>query len=63
MHAAGTMPTMPEDKLHSFGHDVPLGRAGQPSEVAPAYVLLASEDGSYFSGQVLHPNGGTVINI
>lgn len=53
---------MPADKLSSFGRAVPLGRAGQPSEVAPAYVLLASEDGSYFSGQVLHPNGGTVIN-
>lgn len=37
-------------------------RVGQPFEVAPAYVFLASEDGSYFSGQVLHPNGGSIVN-
>ncbi|WP_151086801.1 SDR family oxidoreductase [Hymenobacter baengnokdamensis] len=49
-------------KLPMFGHDVPMGRAGQPSEVAPAYVFLASEDASYFSGQTLHPNGGSVVN-
>ena len=49
-------------KLPLFGHDVPMGRAGQPSEVAPAYVFLASEDASYFSGQTLHPNGGSVVN-
>jgi len=49
-------------KLPFFGHDVPMGRAGQPSEVAPAYVFLASEDASYFSGQTLHPNGGSVVN-
>ncbi|HEX8507143.1 MAG TPA: SDR family oxidoreductase [Hymenobacter sp.] len=49
-------------KLPVFGHDVPMGRAGQPSEVAPAYVFLASEDASYFSGQTLHPNGGSVVN-
>lgn len=45
-----------------FGSDVPMKRAGQPSEVAPCYVFLASEDSSYMSGQVLHPNGGEVIN-
>jgi NAD(P)-dependent dehydrogenase (short-subunit alcohol dehydrogenase family) len=45
-----------------FGRDTPLGRAGQPSEVAPAFVFLASEDGSYFAGQTLHPNGGRVVN-
>jgi NAD(P)-dependent dehydrogenase (short-subunit alcohol dehydrogenase family) len=39
-----------------------LGRAGQPMEVAPAYVFLASNDSSYMSGQVLHPNGGEIIN-
>lgn len=46
----------------TFGRDSTLGRAGQPSEVAPAYVFLASEDGSYFTGQTLHPNGGAVVN-
>ena len=45
-----------------FGQDVPLGRAGQPNEVAPAFLFLACEDGSYFTGQVLHPNGGEIIN-
>ena len=49
-------------KLPLFGSDTPMGRAGQPSEVAPAYVFLASEDASYFSGQTLHPNGGDVVN-
>jgi NAD(P)-dependent dehydrogenase (short-subunit alcohol dehydrogenase family) len=39
-----------------------MKRAGQPSEVAPAYVLLASEDGSYMNGQVLHPNGGIPVS-
>jgi NAD(P)-dependent dehydrogenase (short-subunit alcohol dehydrogenase family) len=39
-----------------------MQRAGQPEEVAPSYVFLASDDSSYFSGQVLHPNGGTVVN-
>jgi NAD(P)-dependent dehydrogenase (short-subunit alcohol dehydrogenase family) len=45
-----------------FGSDVPLGRAGQPDEVAPCYVFLASDDSAYMTGQVLHPNGGEVIN-
>ena len=49
-------------KIPLFGHDTPMGRCGQPSEVAPAYVFLASEDASYFSGQTLHPNGGSVVN-
>lgn len=44
-----------------FGQDVPLGRAGQPSEVAPAYVYLACEDSSYVTGQVIHVNGGEII--
>ena len=39
-----------------------MKRPGQPSEVAPSYVFLASEDGSYISGQTIHPNGGTVVN-
>jgi NAD(P)-dependent dehydrogenase (short-subunit alcohol dehydrogenase family) len=54
--------TFPPDKVAKFGKDVPLGRPGQPDEVAPCYVFLASEDSSYMSGQVLHPNGGEVIN-
>jgi len=49
-------------KLPLFGYDVPMGRAGQSSEVAPAYVFLASEDASCFSGQTLHPNGGSVVD-
>lgn len=54
--------TFPEDKVASFGSDVPLGRAGQPEEVAPCYVFLASDDSSYMTGQVLHPNGGSIVN-
>eukprot|EP01018_Ginkgo_biloba_P000491 Gb_34476 [translate_table: standard] len=47
-----------EYNVPHFGEDVPMGRAGQPSEVAPSYVFLASDDASYITGQVLHPNGG-----
>lgn len=54
--------TFPSDKVASFGSDVPLRRAGQPAEVAPCYVFLASSDADYMTGQVLHPNGGTIIN-
>ena len=54
--------TFPGDKVETFGSDVPLGRAGQPNEVAPCYVFLASEDSSYMTGQVLHPNGGEIVN-
>jgi NAD(P)-dependent dehydrogenase (short-subunit alcohol dehydrogenase family) len=54
--------TFPPEKVESFGKDVPLGRPGQPSEVGPSYVFLASDDASYFTGQVLHPNGGSVVN-
>ena len=54
--------TFPPDKVQRFGSDVPLNRAGQPEEIAPSYVFLASDDASYMTGQVLHPNGGTVIN-
>jgi NAD(P)-dependent dehydrogenase (short-subunit alcohol dehydrogenase family) len=51
-----------EEDIKKFGQDVPMGRAGQPSEVAPAYVFLASEDASYITGQVIHVNGGELIN-
>lgn len=54
--------TFPPDKVAEFGKDVPMKRPGQPDEVAPCYVFLASEDCSYMSGQVLHPNGGTIVN-
>ncbi len=54
--------TFPPDKVEKFGADVPLGRPGEPDEVAPCYVFLASDDASYMTGQVLHPNGGEVIN-
>jgi NAD(P)-dependent dehydrogenase (short-subunit alcohol dehydrogenase family) len=54
--------TFPTDKVESFGDSVPLKRAGQPEEVAPCYLFLASQDSSYMTGQVLHPNGGTVVN-
>ena len=49
-------------KLATFGIKTPMGRAGQPNEVAPAFLFLACDDASYMSGQVLHPNGGTVVN-
>jgi NAD(P)-dependent dehydrogenase (short-subunit alcohol dehydrogenase family) len=54
--------TFPPDKVKSFGSDVPMQRAGEPEEVAPCYVFLASDDSSYIAGQVLHPNGGEIIN-
>jgi len=54
--------TFPAEKVEEFGSSVPLGRAGQPDEVAPCYVFLASSDSSYMTGQVLHPNGGELIN-
>jgi len=54
--------TFPEDKVASFGSDVPMKRPGQPEEVATCFVFLASEDSSYISGQILHPNGGKIVN-
>lgn len=48
------------DKVVSFGADTPMKRTGQPYELAPAYVYLASEDSSYVTGQVIHVNGGTI---
>ncbi len=49
------------DDVTDFGQDTPMGRAGQPSEVGPAYVFLASEDSSYMTGQFIHINGGELI--
>lgn len=54
--------TFDKERVESFGDDTPLGRAGQPVEVAPSFVFLASDDSSYMTGQVLHPNGGEIIN-
>jgi len=53
--------TMPPEKVESFGQDTPLGRAGQPAELAPTYVLLASDDGSYISGARIAVTGGRPI--
>jgi NAD(P)-dependent dehydrogenase (short-subunit alcohol dehydrogenase family) len=50
------------EKTAKHGQSAPMKRAGQPNEVAPCYVFLASEDASYMSGQVLHPNGGNIVN-
>lgn len=52
----------PPEKVAHFGESTPMKRAGQPNEVAPSFLFLACEDASYMSGQVLHPNGGTIIN-
>jgi NAD(P)-dependent dehydrogenase (short-subunit alcohol dehydrogenase family) len=54
--------SFPADKVASFGKDTTMKRPGQPSEVAPAFVFLASEDASYITGQAIHPNGGEVLN-
>jgi NAD(P)-dependent dehydrogenase (short-subunit alcohol dehydrogenase family) len=54
--------TFPANKVEKFGSDVPLGRPGQPEEIAPSFVFLASDDSSYMTGQVIHPNGGTIVN-
>jgi NAD(P)-dependent dehydrogenase (short-subunit alcohol dehydrogenase family) len=54
--------TFPPEAIEKFGKATPLGRPGQPSEVGPAYVFLASEDASYITGQVIHPNGGEIVN-
>ncbi len=54
--------TFTEEQVAEFGASVPLKRPGQPEEVAPSFVFLASSDASYMTGQVLHPNGGEIIN-
>ncbi len=52
----------PPENMDSFGEDTPMGRPGEPNEVAPAFLFLACHDSSYMSGQVLHPNGGIIVN-
>jgi NAD(P)-dependent dehydrogenase (short-subunit alcohol dehydrogenase family) len=54
--------TFPPEKVAKFGKNVPMKRPGQPEEVAPCFVFLASDDSSYISGQILHPNGGEIVN-
>jgi NAD(P)-dependent dehydrogenase (short-subunit alcohol dehydrogenase family) len=54
--------TFSPEEVAKFGTSVPMKRVGEPSEIAPCYVFLASEDSSYMTGQMLHPNGGEVIN-
>jgi NAD(P)-dependent dehydrogenase (short-subunit alcohol dehydrogenase family) len=54
--------TFPAEQVARFGSDVPMKRPGQPEEVATCYVFLASDDASYMAGQVLHPNGGEIVN-
>jgi NAD(P)-dependent dehydrogenase (short-subunit alcohol dehydrogenase family) len=53
--------TFDEEKVESFGKNVPMGRPGEPNEVAPCHLFLACEDSSYMTGQVLHPNGGEIV--
>ena len=63
MQADGTVTAFGDAKhVGEFGQKTPLGRPGQPDEVAPCFVFLASSDSSYMTGQVLHPNGGEIIN-
>jgi NAD(P)-dependent dehydrogenase (short-subunit alcohol dehydrogenase family) len=52
----------PKEKIPEFGKDTPMGRPGQPNEVAPSFLFLACDDASYMTGQTLHPNGGTIVN-
>ena len=52
----------PAKKVATFGEDTPMKRPGEPNEVAPSFLFLACDDSSYMSGQVLHPNGGTIVN-
>ncbi|MFP4417970.1 MAG: SDR family oxidoreductase [Chitinivibrionales bacterium] len=51
-----------ETHVSDFGTSTPMGRAGQPYEIAPSYVFLACDDSSYITGQVIHPNGGRIVN-
>ena len=53
---------IPKSKVQTFGSDAPMGRAAEPEEIAPCYVFLASDGSAFMTGQVLHPNGGEVVN-
>ena len=53
--------TFTADQVATFGSDTPMGKAGQPYELAPAYVYLASDDSTYVSGQTIHVNGGVIV--
>lgn len=54
--------TFKAKKVAQFGSDVPMERAGEPAEIAPSFLFLASDDSSYMTGQFLHPNGGEIVN-
>lgn len=54
--------SFPNETPERFGAQVPMQRGGQPHEIAPSYLFLASADSSYMSGQILHPNGGDIVN-
>ena len=54
--------TFDDQTVSTFGSNTPMGRPGQPEEIAPSYVFLASNDASYMTGQVLHPGGGEIVN-
>jgi NAD(P)-dependent dehydrogenase (short-subunit alcohol dehydrogenase family) len=53
--------SFPPEDVATFGASAPMGRAGEPNEIAPSFLFLACDDASYMTGQVLHPNGGTVV--
>jgi NAD(P)-dependent dehydrogenase (short-subunit alcohol dehydrogenase family) len=54
--------SFPDEKVENFGKDTLMGRPAQPVEIAGCYVFLASKEGSYITGQTLHPNGGMIVN-
>ncbi len=54
--------TFPGEKVETFGSDALLGRTGQPNEVTPCYVFVVSNDASYMTGRILHPDGGEIVN-
>lgn len=54
--------TFPPEKVEEFGKQTPMKRSGEPAEVAPAFIFLASDDASYITGQVIHVNGGSIVN-
>ncbi|MED3669113.1 SDR family oxidoreductase, partial [Geobacillus kaustophilus] len=54
--------TFTSDQVATFGSNTPMKRPGQPCEVAPSYVFLASEEASYITGQMIHVNGGKIVN-